>query len=573
MGRSKALIVACFLSLLGACTTPDQTGPQADVERYQSYFVRQEEYDAFYDQAEDVNIEPTVRGIIAPHHLLVGAPLASLYEAISDQHPSVVVIIGPDHDGVGVSPVVTTDIGYDTPYGTLDIDTQLMAQMTSVPLIEVDRQAFVYEHSINSHTAFIRRTFGNVPILPIMIHGTATLDEAEAVAAKLNAILPDDALVIASVDFSHYVPEWVADYHDQISMSTVDAFDMNGLPKLEVDSPASLATLQMYLTMRGAQTVVYRYHTNSASFSGTPATVETTSHVFRAFADGPKDSTSGIGMLFYGDSMFDRGIEAIAKSKGENYLLDGIAHKENRFFLGSHVTVLNLESPITEAAPTTKDPVVLTSDATLAQSMLDRMNIDVLSFNNNHIDDAGQEGIDDTLSFGRKNGMKVLHPERPCQHFTFNQKTAALCAFDDSRKVIDIDSAVQTIKDHKQDADWVVISIHWGQEYRSAPSDRERSIAKKLIDAGADAIVGHGPHVVQPIERYNGKPVAYSIGNFLFDQLEEGTNVGLILGLYLSDDSVDVFPIPFRNDNGKLRLLPYEEWKGYVEKLMKKAEE
>lgn len=539
--------------MCSACST--------QTERYQSYFLRAVEYDAFYDNATDATtINKPVRGIIAPHHLLVGTQMATLYESLANQNPSIVVIIGPDHDGAGVSRVVTTDIGYDTPYGSLDVETSLATQLTAIPFIQVDRRAFTYEHSINSHTAFIRRTFGNVPILPIMVHGTTTLDEAEALARTLNAILPDDALVIASVDFSHYLPEWIANLHDRVSESVIDAFDINALPTLEVDSPASLATLQMYLSMRDAKTIVYRDHTNSASVTHAPHTFDTTSHVYRAFADGPvEERPAGISLLFYGDSMFDRGVQAIADKQGEAAILDDIARMNDRFFLGVDLSVLNLESPITDATFTANAPVIFKSDATLATSILRRMSVDVLSFNNNHVFDAGDDGVSDTLSFAHKQGMHILHPDEPCQNFRIRQRSVALCAFDDSRATINIDSATAVLKHHAETSDWVVVSIHWGQEYRSEPSDRERSIAAKLIAAGADAIVGHGPHVVQPIEDIDGVPVAFSIGNFLFDQFEDGTNVGLMLGLWLGDDGLELTPIPFTNANGKLELMPYDE--------------
>lgn len=564
------MIIVTPLLLFAACgRDTEQSSEQNAPSRYQSYFERKEDYDAFFNQAvQPTIIDVPVRGIIAPHHLVVGNQLASLYSALSDQRPSVVVIIGPDHSGVGVSHVTTTDIGYDTPYGPLHADERLVERLMAVPFIELDQDAFIYEHSINSHTAFIRRMFGDVPILPIMIHGTTTMDEAEAVAAKLHAILPADALVIASVDFSHYVPQWVADFHDEVSASTVDAFDLHSLAKLEVDSPVSLATLQMYLTMREARKIVYRDHTNSASATNAPETIETTSHVYRAFTDGEKeDAESGIGMLFYGDSMFDRGVEAIAKNRGQEYILNGIAHREDRFFIGPHLSILNLESPITDAPAVPHAPVILRSDEALARSILGRMNIDVLSFNNNHTYDAGEQGASDTLSFGRRNDMAVLHPDEPCRRFSFSGKTVALCAFDDSRRAIDTESAARMIQDEKQNADWVVISIHWGEEYRTAQSDRQRSIAQKIIDAGADAIVGHGPHVVQPIEFYKEKPIIYSLGNFLFDQFDDVTNVGLIMGLYLQPDSITLFPIPFRNIDGALELFPYNEQKEYLKRI------
>lgn len=556
MGRRQALIAALAALSLSACapSAPDAAGGDG-MHRYQSYFESRDAYDAFYDAAKDDPVRERVRGAIAPHHLVVGTELASLYNALSTQRPSVVVILGPDHMGVASAAVVTTPLGYDTPYGTLDVEKGLSTGLAALPFAAEDEDAFIYEHSINTHAAFIRRSFGDVPIVPVMIHSSLTMDEAESLARTLHSTLPEDALVIASVDFSHYLPEWAADFHDSVSASTVDTFDINGLPRIEVDSPASLATLQMYLTMRGARTIAYRDHTNSASATGSPDEMETTSHLYRAFTDGPPTTDAGgIGIVFYGDSMFDRGVQAVAERKGAAYLLDAIAPEE-RFFIGPHLSVLNLESPITDAPDASKGPVILKSDASLAAAVLDRMNVNVLSFNNNHVYDAGDRGVQDTLAFARERELAVLHPEEPCRDFAFNRRTVSLCAFDDSRTAINTDAAAAIVRERQRTADWVVVSIHWGQEYIEEPSPRERSIATTLIDAGADAIVGHGPHVVQPIERYKDKPIAYSLGNFLFDQFEAPMKKGLILGLFLNDNGVEVTPIPFQNDQGRLDLV------------------
>jgi hypothetical protein len=65
---------------------------------------------------------------------------------------------------------------------------------------------------------------------------------------------------------------------------------------------------------------------------------------------------------------------------------------------------------------------------------------------------------------------------------------------------------------------FAVAFLHWGLENSTCPSPQQRAEAQLLVDSGADAVIGHHPHVVQSIEIYQGKPVFYSIGNFVFDQ-------------------------------------------------------
>jgi len=80
----------------------------------------------------------------------------------------------------------------------------------------------------------------------------------------------------------------------------------------------------------------------------------------------------------------------------------------------------------------------------------------------------------------------------------------------------------------REDADLVVVSIHWGVEYQRIPSAQQRGQARWLIQHGADLIVGHHPHVVQPPECIQGHPVFFSLGNHVFDQTYPPTKDGLL---------------------------------------------
>jgi poly-gamma-glutamate capsule biosynthesis protein CapA/YwtB (metallophosphatase superfamily) len=93
---------------------------------------------------------------------------------------------------------------------------------------------------------------------------------------------------------------------------------------------------------------------------------------------------------------------------------------------------------------------------------------------------------------------------------------------------------VKNVRALKKKADVVVVSFHWGNEYSTAPSRWQRDMAHRTLDAGADIIIGHHPHVVQGLEVYKGKVIAYSLGNFLFDQKSAETRAGLMLECMIS---------------------------------------
>jgi poly-gamma-glutamate synthesis protein (capsule biosynthesis protein) len=88
-------------------------------------------------------------------------------------------------------------------------------------------------------------------------------------------------------------------------------------------------------------------------------------------------------------------------------------------------------------------------------------------------------------------------------------------------------------------ADLVITFMHWGWEDETAPSARQRELARLMIDAGADAVVGGHPHVIQGLEHYAGKPIFYSLGNFVFDGFDdESNNTGWLLQLKLDRQGV-----------------------------------
>jgi len=76
--------------------------------------------------------------------------------------------------------------------------------------------------------------------------------------------------------------------------------------------------------------------------------------------------------------------------------------------------------------------------------------------------------------------------------------------------------------------------LHWGIEHTKEPTARQRMDARMLIDSGADAVIGHHPHVIQDEEIYNGSPIFYSLGNFVFDQRQDEGTTGMIVKLTFS---------------------------------------
>lgn len=90
-----------------------------------------------------------------------------------------------------------------------------------------------------------------------------------------------------------------------------------------------------------------------------------------------------------------------------------------------------------------------------------------------------------------------------------------------------------------------IVYAHWGNEYIQAPSSYQKETARNFIDAGADIVIGHHPHIVQPYEKIADSVVFYSLGNFIFDQyFRESTQYGLALRVIVDKDSAKIIPTP-----------------------------
>lgn len=161
----------------------------------------------------------------------------------------------------------------------------------------------------------------------------------------------------------------------------------------------------------------------------------------------------------------------------------------------------------------------------------------VFTLGNNHLHDLGSEGVLDTIDFlgSYKNVIhtgigKLKDVIKPLIIEENNKKIAFLCvstnepevmsvlATDDEQGVLDYNDCVinHIIEENKKLVDYLVILPHWGKEFVDYPSIQQRQKAYKWIDAGADLIIGHHPHVIQGKENYRGKWIYYSLGNYIF---------------------------------------------------------
>ena len=161
---------------------------------------------------------------------------------------------------------------------------------------------------------------------------------------------------------------------------------------------------------------------------------------------------------------------------------------------------------------------------------LRRAGFNVLNLANNHAWQHGKEVFEETVQALRRAGIKVVgvpDDHDPGSFLRVSGKTIAILGvsarprqgFTESPGYNEFEERefLGRISDARRQADFVCVSIHWGQEFTAAPSAAERGIARAMVDAGADVVVGHHPHVLREVENYRGSVIAYSLGNFIGD--------------------------------------------------------
>ncbi len=226
------------------------------------------------------------------------------------------------------------------------------------------------------------------------------------------------------------------------------------------------------------------------------------------------------------------------------------------------LTVANLETTLTGPAYAYSGYPRFNSPPELAGNLREA-GFDLLFTANNHSLDYGETGVLNTIAHLEEAGLDFVgtarNPEERADGYRVNLQQIELaffaytygtngipvprgkdylvCLIDEGQIVADIQRAKEN-----QGADAVIIALHWGQEYQRLPTPQQRQLARRLIDAGADVIVGTHPHVIQPVEwmetEHHQGLVFYSLGNFISNQRNRYRDSGIIVYFTIKKDLV-----------------------------------
>lgn len=231
--------------------------------------------------------------------------------------------------------------------------------------------------------------------------------------------------------------------------------------------------------------------------------------------------------------------------------------------LNADVLFGNLECCFSTRGEAAAKNVVFNADPDAAR-WLDRF--DVLCLANNHTLDFGPDGLEDTLEVLEKNdlvyagaGRNATEAEAVRWLDAAGVRVAVICAADASGgaadrpgiSVLSLKALAARVAAARADAGVVVASYHGGIELDTVPSPSIVRGLRALVDAGADVVLAHHPHVLQPAERYRDRVIAYSLGNFVFDNRRYGDKADLAAMSTILDVALTL-------DGGRVRGVSYE---------------
>ena len=282
------------------------------------------------------------------------------------------------------------------------------------------------------------------------------------------------------------------------------------------------------------------------------------------------DNVGETRLVFTGDILLDRGVRTEIARHGADHLF---TEAVDSVFRSADVVVGNLECPATEIKAPVHKKFIFRAEPqwlhTLKQHGFTHLNLA-----NNHSIDQGRRGLMDTRRNIIKAGMvpvgadstmvaasqPVLLTQTPRKVWLVASLRLALenYTYLPAKPCVSqepMDSLLMQVSRIKKDdpSAVVIVSFHWGGEHTLEPVPSQRLEARRLIDAGADALICHHTHTLQSVEHYRGKPIYYSIGNFIFDQQKPLNSKAAMVQLIITAADVQekMIPVEIR------RCVPY----------------
>lgn len=286
------------------------------------------------------------------------------------------------------------------------------------------------------------------------------------------------------------------------------------------------------------------------------------------------DENENVNIFAVGDIMLGRFVRTLSdRANDPMYPFLKFLDAKNELFLNADIVFGNLEGPIYKDGFRSSTSLVFGFPES-STNVLAKVGFDVLSVANNHTLNQRNEGFESTLKLLKeKNISPCGNPsDEKIEDIVYldvhEQKIAFVC-FDDVQHKLNLEKATTVTSEASQNADFVVASVHFGAEYQHKQNKRQIEIAHKIVDAGADIVLGHHPHVVEPFEAYNGSVIFYSLGNFVFDQYwSYDTQEELAVSVEMNDEKFIIHLFPLRSERSQSIFLSNDDLNKFYDRFI-----
>jgi AmmeMemoRadiSam system protein B len=215
--------------------------------------------------------EYQIRGAIVPHHTFATHLIAEVFSQLATQNPASVIIIGPNHYERGGFNVLSSEYPWQTAFGDLTPQKDFVAALETRGLVRQQPEVLSQDHALSALMPYLKYYLPHAKVLPLLLSAHTTSAELDVLSQSVYELQQPETVVVAAVDFSHYLSSAQAKQKDHETWQIMSQFNYEQLMRLtnqHVDSPASIALLLKLMQLAGSTQSELLANTNSGELTG-----------------------------------------------------------------------------------------------------------------------------------------------------------------------------------------------------------------------------------------------------------------------------------------------------------------
>ena len=465
-------------------------------------------------------------GLAVPNDVEAAELMAVGFRLAAGNRYDKIVILFPDHVAKPLSPFATTLRSFDTAFGPVEASHADISRLLQDSGGIEESELLAGDPGILGVLLYVRHFFPGTPVVPIAVTATSRKDDWDRLVAALDGVVTARTLILQTTDTAPPLPREEARARDQEFLNVLAAADSEAAallmrPRSTDSGGAQYVQMQLQAQRFHARPLV----TAHVQLDADPAKLQSTSAMVQIYpgADeagiiAPSDPSLAETYCFAGDTFFGRNMLKVLSNKGTP---ERLRKEVRRRLAGCSQLILNLEGVVVERMPRSPGVMTLAMPKTLTLDWLEFLNVAAVSVANNHRNDMGNAGFAAMVDMLEANGIKAVRHGDIADLGRFRLVT-----------LTDLDNIGTPFGNRITEEELEAIGragvkppllafVHWGVEWQTVPTQRQIALAERLSQEGVSLIVGAHSHRALPHFTALGggqATVAYSLGNFLFDQ-------------------------------------------------------